>query len=829
MTQNANPEFMDGSYECLSAGDVAGIGCCADSLLAPKVGREGSTITVAIKAEDIGFTKDQLTVTVGGIDAPVTAMKSKTVLDSDLQHAEITCKGGQVPRGTYDLRVTSSNQGEASGPGPGFMQPRVEVLGGIDSVTPSTGSVAGGRLATIKGWGFSGKTRVTFGDDAECKVTSTSYSEITCIPPGVQGVNTTSVDKFTASKTDINVFVGTNSRGKLVIQSAGSNLRTTRVKLHGVSPDLIYTITAGLSVTVWDLEKNVQAFPTKTYATGTANYESQALGTFLSKLSSNHMAIIVSHGVWHKQLTKDLVDQLVACGAPEQLRTEFTELTYYGDRAFDTVTKTVSGGKCPTGWTTVSGRCFKYSQTGRTYSDAVKYCQSLDANIASIHSNEENDALFKVIKGITWIGAESDGKGKWRWNDGTEWWQPSGGRTDGIRGTSETKIALVNGDRKWHDWGRGTAKNGVMCAKVMTSNIVMSKYGNLNANSRFALVGVCSPDAITPAETVSRFYIGDSDTGNGTIGTGTTTGTAVFMPVTDTSKVLTLVADTNIFWKSPITKEDAYEHDPKLTPKVFNIYPTISSTAGGATVTITGDNFGSDPVVTLGGKVCAWKRSDIGSYRNKNLCDWGQGEKFGVNCTGIGATSKQIVCITNPISIAERPIVNTPVRVNVEGKGYAITEEVFTYFDRWSATTTWGYLDPPAEGDLVGLLKEDVILYDMNSPSLAVLVIEGSMVFDDTQDLELRAKYILVKGQPNRKASFIIGTELHRHKHKAIITLEGNRRMRELPLYGGKVLAVRHAVLDFHGEDRFMWTRLSATGSNFWLLSFSFSLFLFFF
>lgn len=100
----------------------------------------------------------------------------------------------------------------------------------------------------------------------------------------------------------------------------------------------------------------------------------------------------------------------------------------------------------------------------------------------------------------------------------------------------------------------------------------------------------------------------------------------------------------------------------------------------------------------------------------------------------------------------------------------------------------------------------------MDSPSLAVLVIEGSMVFDDTQDLELRAKYILVKGQPDRRASFIIGTELHPHKHKAIITLEGNRRMRELPLYGAKVLAVRYANLDFHGEDRFMWTRLSATG-----------------
>ena len=666
MTQKANLDVMEGSYECEKASEQAYTGCCADALLAPYVGRAGSQITVSINAEDIGFTKEQITVTIGDIEASVTALNRKTVTNSDLQHADIICKSGKVPRGTYDLRVVSSNQGEASGPGPGFMQPRVEVLGGIDSVTPSTGSVAGGRLVTIKGWGFSAKTMVYFDGDNECKVLNASYDTIECIPPGVEGVNTTSIDTMDPSKTDMRVYVGTQSRPPMILQAAGSNLRTTRVTLEGLRTDIIYTITPGLHVAVWDLEKNVRAFPTKTYATGAANYESHALATFLSKLDANHLVIIVSHSLWDKHLTADLVDMLMACGAPAKLRKDFDELT----------------------------------------------------------------------------------------------------------------------------------------------------YGYWNENSRLVLVGVCSPNAVTPDFTTSRFYTSEYDSGEGTIGTGSVNGTAVFMPVADKGQVLTLVADTNIFWKSPIEKENAYEHDPKLTPKVYSIQPTISSTAGGATVTITGDNFGSNPVVTLGGTVCAWKRSDIGSYRNKHLCDWGQGEKFGVNCTGIGATSTEIVCITNPIPVSKRPIANTPVRVSVEGKGYALTEEVFTYFDRWSATTTWGYADPPIEGDLVGILKEDVILYDMSSPPLAVLVIEGSMVFEDKQDLELRSKYILVKGQPNRKASFIIGTERHRHKHKAVITLEGNRRTRELPLYGAKVLAVRHAFLDFHGEERFMWTRLSATGSG---------------
>ena len=310
MTQKANLDLMDGSYACLKASAKSYTGCCADALLAPFVGREGSEITVALKAEDIGFTKDQLTVTIGWINAPVTALTKKEVTDSSLEHAEVKCKGGKVPRGTYDLRVTSSNQGEASGPGPGFMQPRVEVLGGIDSVSPSKGSVAGGRLATIKGWGFSKNTVVTFGNDAPCEIISSSYDTIECIPPGVEGVNTTTVDDFKAAKMDMRVYVRTDSRPWMVLQAAGSNSRTTRVSMHGLRTDIIYTLTAGISVAIWDLEKNVQASATKTYATGTEHYESRDLATVLSKLDANHLVIIVSHGNWHSRLTRDLVDQV---------------------------------------------------------------------------------------------------------------------------------------------------------------------------------------------------------------------------------------------------------------------------------------------------------------------------------------------------------------------------------------------------------------------------------------------------------------------------------------------------------------------------------------
>ena len=44
-----------------------------------------------------------------------------------------------------------------------------------------------------------------------------------------------------------------------------------------------------------------------------------------------------------------------------------------------------------------------------------------------------------------------------------------------------------------------------------------------------------------------------------------------------------------------------------------------------------------------------------------------------------------------------------------------------------------------------------------------------------------------------------VGTEDEPFEHKAIITLHGHHRSRELPIYGTKVLAVRNGSLELHG------------------------------
>lgn len=70
----------------------------------------------------------------------------------------------------------------------------------------------------------------------------------------------------------------------------------------------------------------------------------------------------------------------------------------------------------------------------------------------------------------------------------------------------------------------------------------------------------------------------------------------------------------------------------------------------------------------------------------------------------------------------------------------------------------------------------------------------GTLVFDEA-DIELQAENILITDGGRLQ----IGQEGAPFQHKAIITLHGQLRSPELPVYGAKTLAVREGVLDLHG------------------------------
>uniref|UniRef100_A0A8C6TAT9 C-type lectin domain-containing protein n=1 Tax=Neogobius melanostomus TaxID=47308 RepID=A0A8C6TAT9_9GOBI len=80
------------------------------------------------------------------------------------------------------------------------------------------------------------------------------------------------------------------------------------------------------------------------------------------------------------------------------------------------------------GWTPFGTRCFKFFDSHLTWTEAEKSCQSLGANLASIHSAEEHTFISGLIKEAngenwqTWIGGQDAvQENLWLWSDGSVW------------------------------------------------------------------------------------------------------------------------------------------------------------------------------------------------------------------------------------------------------------------------------------------------------------------------------------------------------------------------------------------------------------------------
>uniref|UniRef100_UPI0037E939DF type-2 ice-structuring protein-like n=1 Tax=Semicossyphus pulcher TaxID=241346 RepID=UPI0037E939DF len=81
---------------------------------------------------------------------------------------------------------------------------------------------------------------------------------------------------------------------------------------------------------------------------------------------------------------------------------------------------------CPGGWNKIIDRCFLYVPRSMSWASAEKNCQSLGANLASVHKAEEYHGIKKMIADRThghpqaWLGgSDSEEEGVWFWSDGT--------------------------------------------------------------------------------------------------------------------------------------------------------------------------------------------------------------------------------------------------------------------------------------------------------------------------------------------------------------------------------------------------------------------------
>ena len=77
-----------------------------------------------------------------------------------------------------------------------------------------------------------------------------------------------------------------------------------------------------------------------------------------------------------------------------------------------------------------------------------------------------------------------------------------------------------------------------------------------------------------------------------------------------------------------------------------------------------------------------------------------------------------------------------------------------------------------------------------------MIILGGSLIYDDMQDVSLQAKYIIIAAGGRLQ----IGTEQTPFTHNAVITMYGSVASIELPIFGSKVTAIRNGTIEMHGK-----------------------------
>ena len=210
-----------------------------------------------------------------------------------------------------------------------------------------------------------------------------------------------------------------------------------------------------------------------------------------------------------------------------------------------------------------------------------------------------------------------------------------------------------------------------------------------------------------------------------------------------------------------ITSSNAFTYDRSLTPTVDSVSPLRGGTGGGTKITISGSGFAATGnAVQIDGSIC-----DIENE-----------------------SSTEITCYTNHHNGA----IESPVIVDVPTRGYADYSDeaaaTFYYIDRWSSIWTWGGTGTPMEGEYIVITNGQTILLDESTPTLKFLLIKGgTLMFDrENPEIELNTEYILIV----EGGKLEIGTEEEPYDSKAIITMHGNVRCTELPIFGCKVIYI---------------------------------------
>ncbi|MEJ1273161.1 hypothetical protein NN561_004021 [Cricetulus griseus] len=113
---------------------------------------------------------------------------------------------------------------------------------------------------------------------------------------------------------------------------------------------------------------------------------------------------------------------------------------------------------CPINWVEYEGSCYWFSSSGRSWTEADKYCQLENAHLAVVTSwDEQKFVQHHMGPTNTWIGL-TDQNGPWKWVDGTDYeknfknWrpeQPDDWHGHGLGGGED--CAHFTSDGRWND------------------------------------------------------------------------------------------------------------------------------------------------------------------------------------------------------------------------------------------------------------------------------------------------------------------------------------------------------------------------------------------
>ena len=111
--------------------------------------------------------------------------------------------------------------------------------------------------------------------------------------------------------------------------------------------------------------------------------------------------------------------------------------------------------ECPDGWTYFNGTdsCYKVFTTPMSWTNARNYCQTQDADLASVTNSETNSFLTTLTTSTSWIGGYRSGSDWGEWTDGSNWgytnW--SSGNPNNALGNQDKTSINYKGVGKWDD------------------------------------------------------------------------------------------------------------------------------------------------------------------------------------------------------------------------------------------------------------------------------------------------------------------------------------------------------------------------------------------